>query len=261
MRKQTILSDILTSKKSEVKQLRASHAHNSFSELFKGQRDAPRLIAEIKPRSPSAGQLSTQDPLELAKEYEAAGVDAISVLTDRSYFGGSLDLLKQIRAKTNIPLLRKDFIIDELQLIESVRSGADAVLLIVRLLTPQKLKSMISFAEQLGLAPLVEIASSQEAAIALKAGANIIGVNARNLEDFTIDMPGALGVLEKLPSHTTKLLLSGVTSRDDVVMAGSRGAHGVLVGTALVTAPLVTQKVKELRGDSAEYTLRSWPRP
>ncbi len=227
------LSKVRQVKESEVALLKSRQSKNSFGALFM---NAPHtvFIAEIKPKSPSEGALYAGDPVALARVYQDAGADAVSVLTDQTFFGGSMELLQQVRQVVQMPLLRKDFIIDRSQLVESV-GHADAVLLIVRMLDEAKLTELIGFARELALVPLVEVASEEELAAALRSGAAIIGVNARDLgnpKDVNLDR--AFAVLKKIPSEKTGLLFSGVYEPSDVARAVSYGARGVLVGTSLL---------------------------
>ncbi|MEI9961137.1 MAG: indole-3-glycerol phosphate synthase TrpC [Limisphaerales bacterium] len=147
------------------------------------------LIAEVKKASPSAGIICKDfDPVKIAKEYEAAGASCLSVLTDKKFFQGSLDYLRQIRAAVKIPLLRKDFIIDERQILEAIEWGADAILLIVAILSDEQLQKFHSLAIEAGLAVLVEVHDEQELERTLKIGAELVGVNNRNLKTFQVDL-------------------------------------------------------------------------
>lgn len=244
------LAHISQYKKAEITQLQTKQAANKFARLFNGEQKTPIFISEIKPRSPSEGILYDGDLVKLASTYQAAGVSAISVLTDTPSFGGSLQLLRQVKQAVDLPILRKDFILDESQLVESLQYQADAVLLIVSLVSPSKLKELITFAYRLGLLPIVEISSPAEAKIAVKAGAKVIGVNARDLHSFKVDLPMALRIIANLPDHIVPLLFSGIKTREDVEQAHASGARGVLVGTSLLRAKDIGSKIKELKNEN-----------
>lgn len=242
------LQTIVPIKEEEVRGLRKRK--NPFEALFESAENKPILIAEIKPKSPSGGELFKGDAVELALTYQASGADAISVLTDEKFFGGSTELLQKIRQAVSIPLLRKDFIIDEAQLLETV-NRADAVLLIVSILTEEMLIQLIVTAYRLGLVPVVEVASKEELATAVKSGAKIIGVNARNLRNpVDVNLDRAFEVLDAVPKSVIGLFFSGIEGPEDVGRAIEHGARGVLVGASLLKAgdmESISQKVKELK--------------
>jgi indole-3-glycerol phosphate synthase len=192
------------------------------------------LIAEVKRRSPSQGTISAGlDPAAHAAAYAGAGASAISVLTDGPFFGGSLDDLVAVRARVAVPLLRKDFIIDELQIAEARGAGASAVLLIVRALTPARLVELAAAARDFGLDVVVETHDAGELEIALASGATIIGVNSRNLDTFEIDIDSAWGLIATIPADRIAVAESGMETVDDVVGASAAGTDLVLIGTAL----------------------------
>src|SRR5208283_1793433 len=167
--------------------------------LRKPRRGDIALIAEVKKASPSAGVICPDfDPVRIAKEYEAAGASCLSVLTDEKFFQGSLDFLRQIRAAVKLPLLRKDFIIDERQILEAIEWGADAILLIVAILSDDKLKKFHSLATEAGLAALVEVHDEAELERAMKIGAALIGVNNRDLKTFKVDLATTEKIAAKL---------------------------------------------------------------
>ncbi len=194
-----------------------------------------RVISEVKRKSPSKGALAEiADPAVLAAEYEAGGASVISVLTEARRFGGSLDDLDAVRATVNIPVLRKDFTVDEYQIYEARAHGADLVLLIVAALNDQLLKSFLELTHQLGMNALVETHTEEEIQRAIKAGAKIIGVNVRNLKTLDVD-PATFGKLAPLiPAHAVIVAESGVESAEQVALYGSAGADAILVGEALV---------------------------
>lgn len=224
------------------------------------------LIAEVKKASPSAGVICQDfDPVRIAKEYEAAGANCLSVLTDEKFFQGSLDHLRQIRAAVNLPLLRKDFIIDERQILEAIEWGADAILLIVAILTDEQLQKYHSLAREAGLAVLVEAHDEAELERVLKIGATLIGVNNRDLKTFKVDLATTEKLAAKLfPSPTTRLpgrsfgakaghppLLvaeSGIHTRAEVERLKKCGASAILVGESLMKGGNIDAQVRELIG-------------
>jgi indole-3-glycerol phosphate synthase len=196
------------------------------------------LIAEVKRRSPSQGIISAElDPAAHAGAYAAAGASAISVLTDRPFFGGSLEDLSAVAARVSLPLLRKDFIVDELQVAESRAMGASAVLLIVRALSRERLHDLMAAARDWDLATLVEVHDARELGVALDLGAPVIGVNSRNLDTFEIDLAPAWALLGRIPADRIAIAESGLASVADAERARDAGADGVLIGTALSGAP------------------------
>lgn len=241
------LSKVKKYKQTEIQNLEKKQ--NRFEKLFATNRKNPVFIAEIKPKSPSEGILYDGDFVKLAKTYEEAGVDAISVLTDKPSFGGDLNLLHNISQNTTIPILRKDFILSRSQVVESLKNHADALLLIVSLLNEEKLSELINFSYELGIAPVVEVVSKSELKIAIKAGAKIIGVNARNLKTLKVNNEHALEVLKIIPKTIVPLLFSGIKTRQDIYQAVKVGAKGILVGTSLLKATNIPSKIKELRND------------
>lgn len=241
------LSNVKKYKQLEIEKL--AKTKNRFEQLFVTNRKDPIFIAEIKPKSATEGILYEGDFVKLAQEYENAGVDAISILTDQPSFGGSLKLLHDVSQSVNLPILRKDFILSKIQIIESLKNHADAMLLIVSLLDQQKLSDLINFSYELGLVPIVEVVSEKELDTAIKAGAKIIGVNARNLHTLDVDYENALEVLKKIPRSITPLLFSGIKTQSDVQKAVDFGAKGILVGTSLLKAKNVQAKIKELKNN------------
>jgi indole-3-glycerol phosphate synthase len=194
------------------------------------------LIAEVKRSSPSKGALAEiSDPAALAADYEAGGATAVSVLTERRRFGGSLDDLDAVRKAVRIPLLRKDFIVEDYQVHEARAHGADLVLLIVAALPQTDLVRMQALVRHLGMTALVEVHDEQEAGRALEAGATVVGVNARNLKTLDVD-PGTFSRLAPLlPDDVVKVAESGVAGPADAARYAAEGADAVLVGEALVT--------------------------
>ncbi len=213
------------------------------------------LIAEVKKASPSAGVICKDfDPVRIAREYEAAGASCLSVLTDEKFFQGSLDYLRQIRAAVDLPLLRKDFIIDERQILEAIEWGADAILLIVAILDDARLKHFHTLATGAGLAVLVEVHDEAELDRALAMGASLIGVNNRNLKTFQVDLATTERLAAKLfapPAARQSALLvaeSGIHTRADVERLAQCGARAILVGESLVRQGDIAGKVRALLG-------------
>jgi indole-3-glycerol phosphate synthase len=195
------------------------------------------VLAEVKRRSPSAGSIREDlDPAERAVQYATHGAAAVSVLTDRTYFGGSLADLRSAAQRCAVPILRKDFIVDEIQIVEARAAGASAVLLIVRALSKIRLQTLMAFASELRLDALVEVHTASELSTALAVDARIIGVNSRDLDTFTIDAPAAWKILRQVPPDRIAVAESGIQGQTDVVRAAQAGADAVLVGTALSAA-------------------------
>jgi indole-3-glycerol phosphate synthase len=222
--------------------------------LRKPNRGDIALIAEVKKASPSAGIICKDfDPVKIAKEYETAGASCLSVLTDEKFFQGSLDYLRQIRAAVKIPLLRKDFIIDERQILEAIEWGADAILLIVAILTDEELQKFHSLAVEAGLAVLVEVHDEMELERALKISPQLIGVNNRDLKTFKVDLATTEKLSKKIGVENlqNKILVaeSGIYSRADVERLKNCGAKAILVGESLLRDGNIQSKIRELIGD------------
>ena len=265
----SILDTIVEQKKIEVSKLaepsvdgpclksllRARGDARDFEEaLIHPRKGKIALIAEVKKASPSAGVICRDfDPVRIAKAYEAAGASCLSVLTDEKYFQGSLAYLKQIRQAVKLPLLRKDFIIDPRQIREAVDWGADAILLIVSILTDEQLAAFHSLATEAGLAALVEVHDEAELGRALAAGAKLIGVNNRDLKTFQVDLATTerlAGKLENSPVRRDTVLVaeSGIHTRADVERLAQAGARAILVGESLMRHGDMAAKVSELLG-------------
>ena len=209
------------------------------------------LIAEVKKASPSAGVIRPDfDPVAIAKEYEAAGASCISVLTDEKFFQGSLEYLRAIRQAVQLPLLRKDFIIDPSQILQSIEWGADAILLIVSILSDAELRLFLSLATEAGLDVLVEVHDEQELDRALKAGAVLIGINNRDLRTFKVDLATSERLIahagERHPKGKIYVAESGIHSTADVERLARAGAHAILVGESLMRESSPTGKIHEL---------------
>ncbi len=206
-----------------------------------------RLIAEIKKASPSRGVFSESfDPVALARTYAAHGAAALSVLTDEKYFHGHPDHLERVRAAVDLPLLRKDFVLDEYQLWESRALGADAVLLIVAALERQELRDLLQAAKGIGLGALVEVHTARELDHALTLDPSVIGINNRDLQTLETRLETSLELLPRVPPGPAVVSESGLFTRADVERIVAAGAHAVLVGEALVTAADIAAKVREL---------------
>jgi indole-3-glycerol phosphate synthase len=245
-----VLAELVAAARARVA---AAAAQESLTDLAARARDAtPRadrfaaalsraegiaIIAECKAASPSRGTLVRDYvPASIATAYETAGAAAVSVLTEPARFGGSLAHLAAVRAAVRLPLLRKDFIVDEYQLLEARAAGADAVLLIVAALTQDELGALHERARDLGLAALVEVHDEHELERALAAGARIIGVNNRDLRTLRVDLRTSLRLAPLLPADVTAVAESGIGSAADLVRLRAAGYHAALVGERLVTA-------------------------
>jgi indole-3-glycerol phosphate synthase len=204
----------------------------AFGAALRGPR--VRVIAEVKRRSPSAGSIRDDlDPAARASLYAAHGAAAVSVLTDGPFFGGSVDDLRAAARGAGVPLLRKDFILDELQIVEARAAGASAVLLIVRALADERLRALLGAARAQGLEALVEVHTEREIDRALEAGARVIGVNSRDLDTFRIDTAAAWRLLARVPPDAIAVAESGMATADDVAGAAEAGADAALIGSAL----------------------------
>jgi indole-3-glycerol phosphate synthase len=195
-----------------------------------------RVIAEVKRASPSAGPLAEiPDPASLAAEYAAGGAAAVSVLTEQRRFGGSLADLAAVTARVDVPVLRKDFVVEPYQLWEARAYGAELILLIVAALGPARLSELLAEAREIGLTALVEVHDEAEADIAVAAGATVIGVNNRDLKTLHVDPATFARVAPRLPEHVVRIAESGIRGPEDVLAYAESGADALLVGQALVT--------------------------
>ncbi len=207
------------------------------------------LIAEIKQASPSAGLIRRDvNPVEIGRLYEDFGAAAISVVTDERFFHGSLADMKQVREAVSIPVMRKDFIIDRYQIYESRALGADAVLLIVAVLSDDELRAFLSLCRELGLEALVEVHAELERDRALAAGAEVIGINNRDLTTFAVDLSTTIRLVSGMPEGITCVSESGIKTRHDVGRLREAGVDALLVGTALMAEKDIGAKIKELFG-------------
>jgi indole-3-glycerol phosphate synthase len=219
---------------------RASARHRGFRAALSAPGIA--VIAEHKRRSPSAGDLKAGEGLEvveIVQAYERGGAAALSILTEPDHFAGSLDDLRQAREATGLPLLRKDFIIDPYQVHESRAAGADAILLIVAALDRSELASLHHQAHDLGLDVLVEVHDAPELEAAIEVGAELIGINNRDLTDFTVDLERTFELLSKIPPHKTIVSESGISSREQLDRLEAAGVDAALIGEAFMRNGLV----------------------
>jgi len=257
-----LLAEIVASKHREVAALQA---HLNVEKVEKAcqalppPRDFARpfgrgkfaLIAEVKKTSPSAGVIVEKfEPVFLAKQYEEGGAGALSVLTDAKYFGGKLGHLKEVKDPTTIPVLRKDFIIDAAQVYESRVAGADAILLIVRLLSDAQLAEYLDLARTLQLSCLVETHDEREVERALKSDAEIIGLNNRDLDTLAVDLQTSHRLLDKFPELRARVVIaeSGIKTGEEASSLRAKGVSGLLVGESLLRSGDIAAKIKELLG-------------
>ena len=207
------------------------------------------FICEVKKASPSKGLIAESFPYtEIAKDYEKGGADCISVLTEPKWFLGDDRYLKEISSLVKIPCLRKDFVVDEYMIYEAKLLGASAVLLICAVLSEERVKEYLGLCDELGLSALVEAHDEREVEAAIRAGAGIIGVNNRNLKDFSVDRENSIRLRKMIPEDIVFVSESGVKSRQDVTELESMGADAVLVGESLMRAEDRIAKLKELKG-------------
>jgi indole-3-glycerol phosphate synthase len=224
---------------------RAPEPKDAYAAL--SHRDGVHVIAEVKRSSPSKGALAAiADPATLASDYAAGGATAVSVLTEGRRFGGSLSDLAAVRAVVDIPVLRKDFVVDPYQVWEARAHGADMVLLIVAALAQDELTGLLERVESLGMHALVEVHEEDEVVRAVDAGARIIGVNARNLKTLEVDRGTFARLAPLIPDHLVAVAESGIRGPFDVLEYGRAGARAVLVGEALVTGDAPREAVAEL---------------
>ena len=256
-----VLSEIVAHKRAEVAALKARRSVGAVAAACRGLAPAldfeaalrpppgtrVRLIAEVKRASPSQGLFRADlDPIAQASTYAAAGAAAVSVLTDARYFHGSLDDLVQVRRAVPVPVLRKEFIVDEYQLWEAREAGSDAVLLIVAALEDAALRDLLGAAKGAGLATLVEVHTAAELDRALRLGAPVIGINNRDLQTLTTTLAPSLALLPHIPPGPIAVSESGLRTGADVAQVVAAGAHAVLVGETLLRADDVAAKVREL---------------
>ncbi|MDO8716910.1 MAG: indole-3-glycerol phosphate synthase TrpC [Dehalococcoidales bacterium] len=256
-----ILDDIVAAKRSE---LAAAQRRTSLLQLQRlAQSQSPaldfaasllgediRLIAEIKKASPSAGLIRADfNPREIAQIYADNGAAAISVLTETKYFKGSLDYLKDIRdalGDGRVPLLRKDFIFDPYQVYEALAYGADSLLLIAAILTPDKLKNLLALSREIGMEPMVEVHDEAEVKVALESNARIIGINNRDLKTFKTDLSTTERLRPLIPEDRVVVSESGIKNHNHIAKLRQWGVNAVLIGESLMASHDITAKMREL---------------
>ncbi|MCL2121088.1 MAG: indole-3-glycerol phosphate synthase TrpC [Clostridiales bacterium] len=252
----TILDEIATAAKARAERdkraglpSRRSQRRSAFLLEEALQRPGFHFLCEIKRASPSKGLIAPDFPyLAIAREYEEAGATAISVLTEPDYFQGSDSYLAEIRGITDLPLLRKDFIVDPFQIEQAARLGADAILLICAILSPAELRAYREEADRLGLSCLVEAHDEEELQMALGAGARIVGVNNRDLRTFTVDTGNSIRLRKLVPDNLLFVSESGIHSAEDVELLRQNGIHAALIGERLMRAADKKAALAELRG-------------
>jgi indole-3-glycerol phosphate synthase len=255
-----ILERIVAAKRKEVAALKKTtplvQAEDAIGNLlpvrdFRGAISNRRcsIIAEVKRSSPSKGRIREEfDPVQIATCYQDNGAHAVSVLTDEAFFEGKAHYLSEIKKSMSLPLLRKDFIIDAYQIYETRFLGGDALLLIVGLLEESQLQEYIELSTTLGLAPLVEIHTAEELDKALAAGAEIIGINNRDLKTFSTDIETTLKLAPLIPGDRIVVTESGINTREDIEQLMEAGIHCFLIGEALMRAEDIGGKLRELLG-------------
>lgn len=261
------LERILSEKRKEVKRLKTRQPPNrsfrhaderrSLAEALARGNSPFGLIAEVKKASPSKGVIRRDfDPAALAQAYEAAGAQAISVLTDRSFFQGDLRDLKHIREVVNIPLLRKDFIIDPVQIDESAAAGADAILLIAAALTPEQMHGLSHYAQEKGLEVLIEIHTEDELSPAIAAAPNVLGINNRDLHTFDVSLDVTRRLAPQIPTDVPVISESGISHPGHIQELKRLGLKGMLVGEFLMRQDDVAEGIRYLRGIQSHETDR-----
>lgn len=252
-----LLGEIISEKKREVKLLKERWG-SLYQEGkppfpirdFKGAISRPgqiNLIAEIKFASPSAGVIrKRKNPLKIGRIYEEAGAAAISLLTDRRFFGGDISHMLRLKSAVSLPILRKDFIIDEIQVREAVLYGADGVLLIARILSAQRLKGLLAICEKFGLAPLIEVHDRDDLEKAIDCGAEIIGINNRDLDTFKVDLNTTIELAPRVADKYIIVSESGISNGKDIQLLKRSGVQAVLVGTSIMRSDDLAEKTREL---------------
>jgi indole-3-glycerol phosphate synthase len=250
------LEEILAAKRDEIERLkpraaeldRQAQARTDFRD-FRGALESAgeqlAVIAEIKKASPSAGVIAESfDPVEIAKNYERTGANAISVLTDSKFFQGSLEHLRNVRAAVSLPLLRKDFLWDRAQIAEAAANGADAILLIVSAVTQDQLVRLLKVAKEYRLDALVEVHSVDELQRALEAGAEIVGVNNRDLTTFDVDLAVTGKICREVPDEVVLVSESGIKTPRDVARMKACGVDAILIGEALMRGEISIEQIR-----------------
>lgn len=234
----------------EVVEIMARRPKSSFLKVLE---DSSRvhIIAEIKCASPSRGKLLPPErALEVLSFYEEGGASAISVVTEEEHFGGSVTLLGEVVAATALPVLRKDFVIEETQIYESAERGAGALLLIARILHRERLKKFVDLCTLLGMVPLVEVHDEEDLEKALFSGAKVVGINNRNLATFEVSLHTTLRLLPLIPPGIIVVSESGIKRKEDIAMLREQGVRTFLIGETLLTAQDPVEKLRELKGET-----------
>ncbi|MCS7241785.1 MAG: indole-3-glycerol phosphate synthase TrpC [Candidatus Caldatribacterium sp.] len=232
----------------DVARLLASPQKGTFLAALRGS--GPNIIAEIKLASPSRGRfIAPQDVPYFLSSYEEGGAKAISVVTEEEHFQGSSALLREVVQKTSLPVLRKDFVLEETQIYETKEAGAHAILLIARIVSGDRLKHFVRLAELLGLTPVVEVHDAEDLKKALFAQAQVIGINNRDLSTFQVSLETTLRLLPLVPAGVTVITESGIATREDVELLLEVGVRNFLVGGSLLTARDPVKKLRELQGE------------
>ena len=250
------LEEILAAKRDEIEQLKPRAAEldrqaqertgfRDFRTALESAGEQLAVIAEIKKASPSAGVIAQSfDPIAIAKNYERAGANAISVLTDAKFFQGSLDHLKNVRTAVSLPLLRKDFLWDRAQIAEAAANGADAILLIVAAVTQDQLVRLLKAAKEYRLDALVEVHSVDELQRALEAGAQIVGINNRDLTTFDVNLAVTEKICREVPDDIVLVSESGIKTSADVARVKACGVDAILVGEALMRGEISIDRIR-----------------
>ncbi|WP_268912152.1 indole-3-glycerol phosphate synthase TrpC [Lentilactobacillus sp. SPB1-3] len=226
--------------------VRNNHETSTFYSTL--SKNGIHIIAEVKQASPSKGIIATDFPyIQIAQNYQSANVDAISVLTEPKYFHGQLTYLNEIAHEVTAPILRKDFVINEYMIYEAKASGASIILLITAILTNKQLKMYRQLAESLGMDAIVEVHSATEIKRAVNSGAKIIGINNRNLKDFTVDLNNSLSLKELVPNNILTISESGIKTKDDVHKLKHAGFNGILIGETLMRASNKRELIKDFK--------------
>ncbi|MGC8778911.1 MAG: indole-3-glycerol phosphate synthase TrpC, partial [Candidatus Caldatribacteriaceae bacterium] len=208
------------------------------------------IIAEVKCASPSRGMMMSRERVpEMLSVYEEGKASAISVVTEEDHFGGSVALLEEVVATTSLPVLRKDFVIEETQIYESAEKGAAALLLIARILSEKRLRHFIGLCELLGMVPLVEVHDEEDLQKALRAQATVIGINNRDLATLEVSLETTLRLLPLVPSHVVVVSESGIRRREEIMMLRKCGVRAFLIGETLLTSSEPLEKLRELKGE------------
>ena len=255
----SILAKIIEEKRREVDRsqkdlplgaLKKTAESKYIKSMFKknvGRKGHINLIAEIKKSSPSRGVIRMDcDPVRIALTYQAAGASAISVLTDERFFDGKLEYLKMVKERVTIPILRKDFVIDEYQIYETAANGADAILLIAHILTQEELNRYLALVKELGMDALVEVNNEEDIEKALASSASIIGINNRDLSNFDVDLNTTQRLIRLIPESKVIVSESGIQSYEQVMFLKSLGVNAVLIGETFMRCENIGDKVREL---------------